>query len=211
MGVPVAGIIDETEQLMKEPDLPAASQDHLKKIHNEVNRCKEIVQHLDAVASYNKAIFGDADINHVLEETVELLEMDFKNETIKIEKELSADLPHARADSNQIKQLLLSLFINAQQSFNGKITEGTEKAIHVRSSFAGGAIRVEVKDNGCGIEPENIDKIFTPFFTTKNPHEHIGLGLSISQAIIEQHQGSITVNSNPREGTTFSISLPVYQ
>ena len=99
----------------------------------------------------------------------------------------------------------MNLIINAIQSMpdGGTVTVTT-------GSDNNGRISVSIKDTGRGIEPENIEKLFTPFFTTKESGKGIGLGLAVSQDIIECHGGSIEVTSNISAGSTFTVFLPLY-
>jgi signal transduction histidine kinase len=112
-------------------------------------------------------------------------------------------------DKNQVKQVILNLLVNAQQSFSpDEDRKHPEKIVTIKTSTAEGFVYIEINDNGRGIDSKNIDKVFTPFFTTKDPKKNIGLGLSISCGIVEQHNGKIHVKSSPKDGSSFIINLP---
>ncbi len=182
----------------------------LLRIKEGSERCREVINNLKVFSSYHKAQLADADINQAVEEALELVEYEFQNDNIRVVKELMPDLPATKIDFNQIKQVLLNLFVNAQQSFNSQEERSqTEKIVTIRTSSAEGQVYVEVNDNGAGIDSRIVDKIFMPFFTTKDPKKNIGLGLSISYGILEQHNGKIHVKSTPKEGSSFIINIPV--
>jgi signal transduction histidine kinase len=99
----------------------------------------------------------------------------------------------------------LNLLLNAAEATHGK----SERRVTVSTSAGGGFVRLVVSDNGEGIAPENLAKIFHPFFTTKPEGKGVGLGLAVSYGIIEAHGGEIEVSSKVGEGTTFTVSLPL--
>jgi signal transduction histidine kinase len=106
---------------------------------------------------------------------------------------------------DKLKQVFLNLIINARDA----MPDGG--ALTVRLHQANGMVHVSVADTGVGIPPENLGKIFDAFFTTKKEVSGVGLGLAVSYGIVQQHNGSITVSSTPGKGTTFRVSLPLYQ
>jgi signal transduction histidine kinase len=117
--------------------------------------------------------------------------------------DLSERLPIVQGDSVQFQQLLLNLILNAADALADVIDRPRELTIVSRPESGG--VRVEVKDNGVGIEPEKLASIFQPFYTTKT--DGMGLGLSISRSIIENHGGQLSAQPNPGLGTTFCFTL----
>jgi len=113
------------------------------------------------------------------------------------------ELPNVFVDPNQLQQVFVNLFINACHA----MPEGGAIVVGTSLSGDGNFVRVEIKDNGCGIAEEHLDRIFDPFFTTKT--EGTGLGLSISYGIVENNGGTIEVKSTPGAGSTFTVALPV--
>ena len=105
----------------------------------------------------------------------------------------------------QIDQVLLNLIVNAAQA----MPDGQRGMIDIATGVQGGTVWIEVKDNGPGIPEAILNKIFDPFFTTKDPGMGTGLGLSVSQNIIQQHGGTLAVQSTVGVGTTFTITLPI--
>jgi two-component system, NtrC family, sensor kinase len=114
-------------------------------------------------------------------------------------------LPPVKGDFGQLQQVFINLIVNAIQAMPG----GGELTIQ-SSSAAAGFIKVSVQDTGCGIPPENMEKLFTPFFSTKDAVKGVGLGLAVSYGIIERHGGRIEVHSQVGHGSTFSVYLPVF-
>ena len=130
-----------------------------------------------------------------------------KEQTIEIN--LSQELPTITLDRQQMKQVFINLLFNAIQSTpaKGKISIITRK--RAKTNGPTEFIQVEVSDTGVGIPEEDLEKIFTPFFTTKAKEEGSGLGLAMTHQIIEEHEGTIDVQSKINQGTTFTINLPV--
>jgi len=175
----------------------------LKVIGEEILRINEIVDQFLRFAKPASPLFEKADLNPIFEETLQLLRPQIERGKITVKKELET-LPLMTIDKEQIKQVILNLLMNAIQS----MPEGGELSISGRFSKDGYWVELTVEDSGVGIPPEDVDKLFDPFFSTKEGG--IGLGLSIAHRIIDQHQGKIEVESNPGSGTRFTLSLPVF-
>jgi two-component system NtrC family sensor kinase len=128
---------------------------------------------------------------------------------IELEKQLDPDLPKYNGNASQLQQVFTNLIINAEHAMKegGKLLIATRFAKPV-GEFTG-CVEVEFTDSGCGIPPEVLNKIFEPFYTTKEVGKGTGLGLSISYGIIKEHQGDILVKSRVGEGTTFMLVLPL--
>jgi len=140
-----------------------------------------------------------ADINGVIERTLDPLKLDpYRGET-RIESDL-ADLEPITVDANLVEQAFFNIVMNSLQAMGGT------GHLRVSSRDDGDAIVVGFEDDGPGISPENLERIFRPFFTTR--HRGTGLGLSISRNIVEAHGGAIDVTSREGEGTTFEVRLP---
>jgi len=147
------------------------------------------------------------DIHLVLDQTINLHSRHLNSKNLVLEKQYDRNMPQIQADSELMKQVFANIIINAVHA-----TESTEDGkIVIKTSFEekNDQIMVIIKDNGYGIPPENLRKIFTPFFTTKA--KGTGLGLSLSRSIIMNHHGEIYVNSEPGKGTEFVIWLPIVQ
>jgi signal transduction histidine kinase/DNA-binding response OmpR family regulator len=199
----------QVEKIIKKKSNPEDAKESAAKIKAESARCNDIINNLKAFSSCQKTELAVVDMNALIEEVLELIDLEYQNDGIRIIKELSRDIPKTMIDKNQIKQVILNLLVNAQQSFTPEEdSRHPEKTVTIKTSAAEGLVYLEINDNGCGIDSKNIDKVFTPFFTTKDPKKNIGLGLSISCGIVEQHNGKIHVKSSPKDGSSFIINLP---
>jgi len=149
------------------------------------------------------------DLNEMVSETLRLVAYNRRFDGIRIEPSLAPDLNKPYTDHNGIQQVLLNLLFNAADATpngNGVIRVITENA---RTQQGGGRVLMRVVDNGCGIEPDNLERVFDPFFTTKPAGAGVGLGLSLCQSIVLTNQGTIRVESKVGCGTTVTICLPV--
>jgi CheY-like chemotaxis protein len=148
------------------------------------------------------------DVNQIVRETLALRSYEQTLANITIIEALAAGLPLAFADPHQFQQVLLNLIINAEQAMLGANGRGT---LILRSwhDLDGDAVILEVNDDGPGVPEDVQPRIFDPFFTTKEVGKGTGLGLTVAYAIIQEHGGRITVQSQPGEGASFFVALPV--
>jgi signal transduction histidine kinase len=165
------------------------------------NRIAKIVRSLKNFARLDEAEFQRADLHEGLDSTLTLVHHELRNRAIVLKD--YGNLPLVYCSPNQLNQVFMNLFINASQAIDGK----GEIRISTRADDAKVCIRIA--DNGKGILPEHLPKIFDPGFTTKGSGVGTGLGLSICYNIIQKHKGSITVESEPGQGTEFTITLPI--
>lgn len=166
-----------------------------------LQRVKEIVQNLRSFARLDEAEIKEADVNECLETTLKVVWNELKYKAAVV-KELSP-LPLLRCHPGQLNQVFVNLLVNAGQAIaeHGTIT--------LRSFATAEHIVVQIADTGSGIAPENLSRLFTPFFTTKGVGKGTGLGLSISYGIVQKHNGTIEVESTVGVGTQFTIRLPL--
>jgi PAS domain S-box-containing protein len=202
---PLLGISSYLENIRDET-ADALKKQEIEVVLENVYRISETIRGLLNFARPTPPQFTRISINQLVEDTLSFLghQPIFRN--VLIEKILPAGIPQVTADLNQIRQVLTNIFINAAQSMpkGGKLKAETSKV-----KFQD-RIQVQISDTGVGIPAENIKKIFDPFFTTKKS-QGTGLGLSISLSYIKNHDGEISVKSEPEKGTTFTILLPVRQ
>jgi signal transduction histidine kinase len=147
-------------------------------------------------------------IQGVIDNTLELVNAHLYKQKVQVLKEIASDLPRIQADSQQLSQVLVNLYLNAIDAMpnGGQLTVGARpNGGHNRS-----AVMLSVADTGTGIEATEIGKIFQPFYTAKK-RRGLGLGLSICERIIKNHGGEIEVESEPGKGTTFKLHLPLKQ
>lgn len=146
-------------------------------------------------------------INKVLENVLKLSEYTISKKDIRLVKEFSANMPDLMADSNKLEQVFLNLIINAVQAMS--ITDSDRfRVLTIRTWRDAGICYISVTDTGSGIPDNIITRIFDPFFTTKGIGEGTGLGLTVSKAIVEQHNGRIEVETSDA-GTTFIVEIPI--
>jgi signal transduction histidine kinase len=205
---PLAGIKASMEVLSEELTLSDEDRAVLVRVIEEVRGIESLMKSLLNFAKPPTPQLMTADINNILNKTVDFslqypaLSSKDPNK-INIIKDLDNSLPETMADPMQLQQVFLNLFLNASEA----MTNGG--ALTVKTSHDGqtNSIKIEISDTGKGIEQEMMEKIFQPFFTTKS--KGTGLGLSITKQLVEQHGGTISLSTNPGEGTTFEIILPI--
>jgi two-component system NtrC family sensor kinase len=185
----------------------------LEDIINSGLRCKRIIQNLLTFSRQDRLPATEIDLNDEAERVLSLIQYQINRSQIRISEHFDPDLPRLTANGPQIQQVLTNFLINARDALTE--VERKEKVIEVTTALrAEGEKRwavLSVSDNGIGIAPENLSKIFTPFYTSKEATKGTGLGLSVSLGIAESHHGTIEVDSRPGEGSTFSLVLPVEQ
>lgn len=182
-------------------------RDHFLKVTSgEVDRICSLVNELLEFARPSEPNFHEDDINDVAEKIILLVDNEARKKDIRIDRKYGKEIPLIMIDKEQIKQVLLNLFLNAIEatSENGIIT--FETAL-ISKSDSTDYIQMKIHDTGRGIPKDDLEYIFTPFFTTKQ--QGSGLGLSISYKIVEEHMGYIEVESAVGNGSTFYVYLPL--
>jgi two-component system NtrC family sensor kinase len=206
---PLAGILTYAKLLQKHFSAGSGKErqeilDSLSLIESESRRCGEIVKNLLTFARVTPMNYEPADVNAVIGRCVRLVQHKLELANIELHLNLAPDLPPVLCDQAQIEQVILSLALNAIDA----MSKGGNLSLRSRASADLPEIRIEVQDDGAGIPVEVVPRLFEPFFTTKEGAHGLGLGLAISQSIIERHQGRIEVASEPGHGTLFTIILP---
>jgi PAS domain S-box-containing protein len=174
----------------------------LDRSRDGLKRIQQIVAHLRLFAHLDEGDVNEADLNHGIESTAEIIVGHARKNQIKLEKDL-APLPPVTCNAARINQVIMNLLTNAIDA----CSEGGTVTIRTRADDGG--VCLEVADNGCGIDPSVRDRIFDPFFTTKPVGQGTGLGLSISYGIVKDHGGTIDVESAPGKGARFTVHLPL--
>lgn len=178
-----------------------AFQEDLKVIEEEIGRINEIVEQFLRFAKPSPPLFEKTEVFPILEETLQLLRPQIEKSRISVKKEFYP-LPPMTIDKEQIKQVILNILLNAIQA----MPEGGHLILGGRVSEDGDGVKLWIKDSGVGIPSEMMNKLFDPFFSTKE--SGMGLGLSIAHRIIDSHHGKIEVESTPGKGTLFTLFLP---
>jgi len=145
----------------------------------------------------------DLDVNEVINKALDLELSSSMPKNVQIIKEYGVRIPRIKADFEQLIQVFQNLIRNAIQA----MPQGGE--LTISTSFNADQVSLKFHDTGCGISPENMSRLFTPFFTTRPAVKGVGLGLAASYGIIQRHKGRMEVQSKEGEGSTFSINLPL--
>ncbi len=181
-------------------------------VKEDVFRIERLTREILDYAKPMEPFLKEEDLNEVVESCLYTLKIRPSHEIVVMETDLAHELPKIFADRQQLKQVLLNLLFNAVESMlpqGGILTVRTRKILMNQENW----VQVEVQDTGAGIAPEDVEHIFDPFFTTKHlsqEHEGTGLGLAIAHQIIQEHQGTVDVQSVQGRGTTFFVNLPQY-
>jgi two-component system NtrC family sensor kinase len=176
----------------------------VKRVRQEAVRCSHIVKNFLSFARKQKPEKKSIDINAICLQTLDLLAYQLKVNNITTVKQLDETLPKTMADGPQLQQIFINMFSNAYQAMVEREGQGQ---LMITTAHDSQKIYIHIADNGPGIPPENLHRIFDPFYTTKE--KGTGLGLSLSYGIIKEHGGEISVTSIVNQGTTFTIEIPI--
>ncbi len=183
-----------------DPDDP--NYTYIHEIKRESKRCKKIVQDLLSYARTPKSVLEVTDLNALLEQIVNFAANHADMHHVHIRCNFAADLPPVEVDGDQMRQIAINLLLNA----GGAIRNNGE--IVVESALEDDEVIIRITDTGCGMDNETLERIYEPFFTTKE--RGTGLGLAISKQIVEQHQGTIQIHSRLGAGTSVTLRLPLH-
>jgi signal transduction histidine kinase len=200
---PLTPVLGLAEFLLKKDRLDDAARKDLSIIAAEARRAREIVLNLLDFARQTEPHRQQASVNQIVQDTMGLVRSQLESNGIAIEERYDPDLPLLLLDTTRLKQVWLNLFVNALQAMprGGSLAVTTE--------WRDGKVAVRIADTGAGIPPSVLPHIFEPFYTTRPVGQGTGLGLSVSLGIIQDHGGSIEVDSQEGKGSTFTVWLPV--
>lgn len=201
---PLTGVLMFAHLLHEKGGRNAEDAHDLEVIVRETERVRGIVRSLLDFARQSPPSKELLDINGVVRDTLTLVHKQAERADVVIEEQLAATLPAVLGDRNQLAQVLVNLSLNAIEA----MPEGGLLSVSTRA--VDGRVVIVVRDTGCGIKAEDLDRVFDPFFTTKPPGEGTGLGLSVSYGTVEQHGGELTVESREGVGTTMTVVLPIH-
>ncbi len=204
VNTPLTGVSSYTQMLLGMLNETDPKHALLQKVRTQAERATNIVNNLLNFSRTGSAEeFGEIDVARVLDDTLQLLEPQLRRSQIEIVREYDEDAPEAYGNAGKLQQVFTNLILNARDAIpdGGRITVST-------GSAEDGSLIAEISDTGIGIAPENVAKIYDPFYTTKGVGQGTGLGLAVSYGIIQEHAGRISVESEPGQGTTFRLTLP---
>ncbi|HKP10477.1 MAG TPA: ATP-binding protein [Blastocatellia bacterium] len=202
VNTPLAGISSYTQMLLQQITEADPKRKLLEKIHAQTLRASGIVNNLLNFSRTGDTQFREVDVNHVLDDTLQLLEPQLRGSRVEIVRHYAEELPAAYGNASKLQQVFMNLALNARDAMpaGGRLT--------ITTRLVDTSLVVDFRDTGIGISPEHIARIYDPFFTTKEVGQGTGLGLALSYGIIQEHGGRIFVESRPNEGAHFTIKLP---
>ncbi|HKZ79428.1 MAG TPA: ATP-binding protein [Pyrinomonadaceae bacterium] len=203
VNTPLTGVSSYAQMLVGM--VPANDPKHalLQKVRRQAERATNIVNNLLNFSRSGSATeFSEVDITKVLDDTLQLLEPQLRRSQIEMVRAYDPEAPRVLGNSGKLQQVFTNLLLNARDAIpdGGRITISTAAEDH--------SLIVEVSDTGIGIAPENVAKVYDPFYTTKGVGRGTGLGLAVTYGIVQEHSGHISVESVPGTGTKFRITLP---
>ena len=193
-------------QLLMDKDIPDDIREDLEIIYSEAQRAAGVTKNLLAFARKHKPVKQLNQINSIIEDVLKLRTYEHKIKGIEVEKQLASDLPESMVDHFQMQQVFFNIVINAEYFMTEAHDRGT---LTITTENHNGTMRISFADDGPGIPLENLSHIFNPFFTTKQTGKGTGLGLSICHEVVSEHGGQIYAKSQPGEGTTIFVELPI--
>ncbi len=204
---PLTGVVGFSDLLLTNKACKDFAED-LKIINDEAKRAVQIVNNLLTFARKQPEGKAEIQINEQIERVIALRAHEQKGNNIHVISRLAPDLPGIMGNSSQMLQVFFNLVVNAEHAMLGAHNKGT---LTITTERAGDIVRVSIADDGSGISPENMKKLFIPFFTTKPAGKGTGLGLSICYGIVTEHGGKLYAESEYGKGATFIIELPVHR
>jgi PAS domain S-box-containing protein len=202
VNTPLAVISTYAQMLAKQVSGDEQKSKLLEKIAKQTFRASEIVNSLLNFSRTSSTDFAETDMNRVIRETLSLIEHQLQKAGVEVITSLEDGLPAVKANPGKLQQVFLNLVLNARDAM------GSGGVLAIKTWCDDGLIRIDVADNGAGIPAENVGRIFDPFFTTKAPKKGTGLGLSVVYGIVQEHGGTIEVESQVGQGTRFHLEFP---
>lgn len=202
---PLTGVIGFSDLLMKK-DLPEDIKKDVEVIQEGAQRVASITRRMLTFAHQHEPERTSVNINEIIETTLATRAYEMESSNIQVTTQLASDIPLTSGDAGQLQQVFLNIILNAEMEM--KLAHGRGNLM-VKMEKIDNTIRVSFKDDGPGIPRKNLDRLFDPFFTTRDLDKGTGLGLSICYSIVTQHGGKIYARSRLGKGATFFVELPV--
>ena len=205
---PLAGIITNASTCLRmlaaEPPNIEGARETAKRTIRDGERASKVVSNLRGLFTKKDTVTEPVDLNDAVREVIALSLSDLQHGQVIVRTELADELPQVRGDRVQLQQVVLNLVVNAADAMSG--VDDRPRELTVRSELDDGAVRVSVQDTGVGFEPQLANRLFEAFYSTKRGG--MGIGLSVSRSIIEQHHGRLWAVRNSGPGATFAFSVP---
>lgn len=200
---PLSSILGFAQLLERDPGMPGDAKQDIRKIVTASLHAREIIKKLLLFARRTPTFKGPVDLNDVVVRAMDLFRHHFEKEGIELSCVLCPEVPMLAADAGQLTQVLVNLVVNAVQA----MPDGGRLIVQTR--VQDGQVFCTVEDTGVGMTEEVLNRLFVPFFTTKEVSQGTGLGLPVVHGIVASHGGTIEVASTPGKGTTFTVRLPI--
>ncbi len=206
---PLSGIITNASTCLRmlaadPPDVVGARETARRTIRDG-NRASDVIARLRALFTKKESTTESIDLNEATREVIALSLSELQENQVILRTELASDLPHVTGDRVQLQQVILNLLRNASEAMSG-VDDRPRQLVIKTERDEGDYVRLAVQDVGVGFDPQALDRLFEAFYTTKN--DGMGMGLSVSRAIIERHHGRLWAAPNDGPGATFSFSIP---
>jgi PAS domain S-box-containing protein len=207
---PLSGIITNANTCLRmlaadSPDVDGARETARRTIRDG-NRASEVIARLRALFTKRESTTEPVDLNEATREVIALASSDLQRSRVILRQELADNLPPVNGDRVQLQQVILNLLRNGSDAMSG-IDDRPRQLVVSTTRDEDERVRVTVRDVGVGLDPENTDKLFDAFYTTKSGG--MGIGLSVSRSIVERHHGRLWVEPNDGPGATFTFSIPL--
>ncbi len=207
---PLTGILTFTHMLLQRKDIGGEIHSDLETIAQQTERVRRIVKNLLDFSRQTELITASTDINQLVESATSMMRNQALVKGVNVQCELDERLPLLTLDANQMQGVVLNLLLNALDASQQGDTIMVTTAGGVATNAADRkGVEITVRDTGSGISPQHIDKLFDPFFSTKEVGQGTGLGLSVSYGIVQRHGGTIRVHSEVGKGSAFTVWLPI--
>jgi len=200
---PLASVLGFAQLAVKAPELSDSTRGDIERIVKASLHAREIIRNLLVFSRQSPSRRVDVDVEEALRQAVSLAEPRCAAAAVTLTMQLTGSLPSIQGDPSQLQQVFLNLLVNAIQS----MPDGGQ--LDVSTATSDEQVTVQIQDTGEGIDPEDVEQIFLPFFTTKDVGEGTGLGLSVVHGIVTAHNGAVNVSTKPGHGTCFEVVLPV--
>ncbi len=203
---PLTGVIGYSQLLLGRTD-DSKLKRQIERIYSQACRCQKIIQNLIVFGQKHAPVKRHLGLNGILKKVLEVMALQLKMDGIEVETDLDSRLPLTMVDYDQIRQVFMNVINNAHQA----MLQRPRRVLKVRSYTSEGRIRIEFQDTGAGVPADLMDKVFEPFFTTREVGQGMGLGLSVSYSVVREHGGDIRIEAAPQGGTSVILDLPVLE